>query len=161
MSDGQRAEQQSAQQFEIHQVYLKDASFEAPHSPMIAREQGQPEVKLQLSNHSTQLAEDLYEVVLNLTVTSILGDKTVYLVEIDQAGLFGLKGFSGQQLDHVLGAYCPNALFPFARETIASMIGKGGFAPLLLSPINFDALYMQRLQSQQANQAPQPPGAET
>jgi preprotein translocase subunit SecB len=149
--------QQPAQQFEIHQVYLKDASFEAPHSPMIAREQGQPEVKLQLSNQSSQLAENLYEVVLNLTVTSTLGERTVYLVEIHQAGLFGLRGFSGQQLDHVLGAYCPNALFPFARETIASMIGKGGFPPLLLSPINFDALYVQRLQSQQAGQAQQPP----
>jgi preprotein translocase subunit SecB len=124
---------------------------------MIAREQGQPEVKLQLSNQSSQLAENLYEVVLNLTVTSTLGERTVYLVEIHQAGLFGLRGFSGQQLDHVLGAYCPNALFPFARETIASMIGKGGFPPLLLSPINFDALYVQRLQSQQAGQAQQPP----
>jgi preprotein translocase subunit SecB len=149
MSDEQ-AGQQPVQQIELHQVYLKDLSFEAPNSPMIAREQGQPEVKLQLGNTATLLTEDVYEIVLSLTVTATLGDKTLYLVEVKQAGLFGLKGFNEQQLEHLQSAYCTNTLFPFARETIASLIGKGGFPPLLLSPINFEALYLQRLQSQQA-----------
>ncbi|MEE4376384.1 MAG: protein-export chaperone SecB [Candidatus Competibacteraceae bacterium] len=142
--------QQPAQQVELHQVYLKDLSFEAPNSPMIAREQGQPEVKLQLGNASTMLSEGVYEIVLSLTVTATLGDKTLYLVEVKQAGLFSLKGFNEQQLEQLQNAYCPNTLFPFARETVASLIGKGGFPPLLLSPINFEALYVQRLQSQQA-----------
>jgi preprotein translocase subunit SecB len=90
--------------------------------------------------------------LLTLTVTAKLGEKTAYLVEIQQAGIFTVQGFTDEQLGHVLGAFCPNTLFPFAREVLASMVSKGGFPPLLLNPINFDALYLQRLQSRQAQQ---------
>jgi len=99
---------------------------------------------------SRWLADDLFEVVLTVTVTSKLGDRTAYLAEVQQAGLFTLRGFDEPQMGHMLHAFCPNILFPFAREELASLIGKGGFPALLLNPINFDGLYMQRLQQQQA-----------
>jgi preprotein translocase subunit SecB len=141
-----------SQQLEIQKIYLKDVSLETPNSPMIFTEQWQPETSVQLDNVSEQLADYVYEVLLTLTVTAKLGEKTAYLVEIQQAGIFTVQGFTDEQLGHVLGAFCPNTLFPFAREVLASMVSKGGFPPLLLNPINFDALYLQRLQSRQAQQ---------
>jgi preprotein translocase subunit SecB len=146
MSDEQQAPQQH---FEIQKVYLKDVSLETPNSPMIFTEQWQPQTEVRLETGATPLTDDLFESVLTLTVTAKLGERTAYLVEVKQAGLFTLKGFDEQQKGHMLHAFCPNILFPFAREELASLIGKGGFPALLLNPINFDALYMQRLQQQQ------------
>ena len=143
-------DQLSSPQLEIQKIYLKDVSLEAPHTPAIFTEGWQPETSVQLNNASTQIGEDVYEAVLTLTVTTKVGEKTAYLVEVQQAGIFTIKGFSGEQLGQVLGAFCPNTLFPFAREALSSLISKGGFPPLLLNPINFDALYKQRLQAQQA-----------
>ncbi|MCB1918573.1 MAG: protein-export chaperone SecB [Candidatus Competibacteraceae bacterium] len=148
MSDEQQAPQQH---FEIQKVYLKDVSLETPNSPMIFTEQWQPQTEVRLETGATPLTEDLFESVLTLTVTAKLGERTAYLAEVKQAGLFTLKGFDEQQKGHMLHAFCPNILFPFAREELASLIGKGGFPALLLNPINFDALYMQRLQQQQAS----------
>ncbi len=136
--------------FEIQKIYLKDVSLETPNSPMIFTEQWNGETNLQLNNTSTQLAEDIYEVALTLTVTTKLGDKTAYLVEVKQAGIFTAAGFDADQLGAMLGAYCPNVLFPYAREAISTLAQKGGFPPLWLAPINFDALYLQQLQNQQA-----------
>ncbi len=147
MSEQPQAPQQH---FEIQKVYLKDVSLETPNSPMIFTEQWQPQTEVRLETGATPLTEDLFESVLTLTVTAKLGERTAYLVEIQQAGLFTLRGFDEQQTGHMLHAFCPNLLFPFAREAIASMIGKGGFPALLLNPINFDGLYLQRLQQQQA-----------
>ena len=147
MSEQPKAPQQH---FEIQKVYLKDVSLETPNSPMIFTEQWQPQTEVRLETGATPLTEDLFESVLTLTVTAKLGERTAYLVEIQQAGLFTLRGFDEQQTGHMLHAFCPNLLFPFAREAIASMIGKGGFPALLLNPINFDGLYLQRLQQQQA-----------
>ncbi len=141
------------QHFEIQKVYLKDASLETPNSPMIFTEQWQPQTEVRLETGATPLTEDLYEAVLTLTVTAKLGERTAYLVEVQQAGLFTLRGFDEQALGHMLHAFCPNILFPFAREEIAGLIGKGGFLALLLNPINFDGLYLQRLQQQQAQAA--------
>lgn len=146
-------QQQIPQHFEIQKVYLKDVSLETPNSPMIFTEQWQPQTEVRLESGATPLTEDLFEVVLTLTVTAKLGERTAYLAEIQQGGLFTLRGFEDAQMGHMLHAFCPNILFPFAREELASLIGKGGFPALLLNPINFDGLYLQRLQQQQAQAA--------
>lgn len=147
---------QSSQQFEIQKIYLKDVSLETPNSPLIFTEQWQPQTEVRLETAATPMTQDLFEVVLNLTITTKVGERTAYLAEVQQAGLFALRGFNDAQMSHMLHAFCPNILFPFAREELASLIGKGGFPALLLNPINFDNMYMQRLQ--QAQQAQ--PGAE-
>lgn len=142
------SDEKPAQKVEIQRVYLKDVSLETPNSPQIFSErQWQPAVNLQINSASAVLSENVHEVVLKLTVTAKLGDKTAYLVEIQQAGVFLLGGFPKEKLGPVLGAFCPNILFPFAREAIASLVSKGGFPPLLLNPVNFDALYLQHLQA--------------
>ncbi len=141
------------QQLEILKIYLKDASLECPGAPQIFNEQGQPQINVQLGSGAFSIAPDVHEVVLTLTVTAKVNDKTAYLIEVQQAGLFGVRGFDQQQLGHVLGSFCPATLFPFARETLATCIGKAGFPALYLNPVNFDALYMQRLQQEQ--QTPQ------
>ena len=141
---------QASQHFEIQKVYLKDVSLETPNSPLIFTEQWQPQTEVRLETGATPLTEDLFEVVLTLTITTKLGERTAYLAEVQQGGLFTLKGFDESQTGHMLHASCPNILFPFAREELASLIGKGGFPPVLLNPINFDGMYMQRLQQQQA-----------
>lgn len=141
------SDEKPTQQFEIQKVYLKDVSLETPNSPTIFTGQWQPETNVQIANASEQIAEHVYEVVLTLTVTTKLGEKIAYLTEVQQAGIFSIKGFNKEQMGAMLGAYCLNILFPFIRETIASLIQKGGFPPLLLNPVNFDALYLQRLQS--------------
>lgn len=139
-----------SQQLEIQKVYLKDVSLETPNSPMIFTEPWKPEINVQFNSNASPVTDNVHEVVLTLTITARMGDKTAYLAEVHQAGIFVLKGFDPQQLGPVLGAFCPNVLYPFAREAIASLVGKGGFPPLLLSPVNFEALYLQRLQAQKA-----------
>jgi preprotein translocase subunit SecB len=134
------------QQFEIQRVYLKDVSFEAPNSPQIFSGQWKPEINVQLLSERIRLEASVHEVVLAVTITAKLADKTAYLVEVKQAGVFAINGFGESQLNQLLGSYCPNVLFPFAREAIADLIGKGGFPNLLLAPINFDALYAQQQQ---------------
>jgi len=136
--------------FGIVRIYLKDVSFETPNSPEVFRQDFQPEVNLQLNTSVNKLDGDLFEVVLNVTVTSKQGDKTGFLVEVQQAGIFELKGYDEAQKGSVLGAYCPNTLYPFAREAISDLVVKGGFPQLLLSPINFDALYTQKMNQAQA-----------
>lgn len=143
---GQSTNQQ--QIFEIQKLYLKDVSFEAPSSPQIFTRDWKPEINLQINTSSKKLGEDINEVVLNITLTTHSSEKPAYLVEIAQAGIFTLKGFNEEQLGHLLGSYCPNVLFPFAREAIAELIAKGGFPHFLLSPVNFDALYSQHQQHQ-------------
>ena len=139
--------------FEIVRLYLKDVSFETPNSPEVFRQSFKPDVNLQLSTSVNKLEDDLYEVVLNVTVTSKQGDKTGFLVEVQQAGIFGLKGYDETQIGPVLGAYCPNTLYPFAREAVSDLVVKGGFPQLLLSPINFDALYIQKMTQVEAQAA--------
>ena len=134
----------SAQKFEIQKIFLKDASFESPNSPEIFREKWQPKTDIHLTAQNSKLTDELYEVTLNVEVTSTQNDKTAFLVELKQSGVFLIKDFPKEQRDHLLGSYCPHTLFPFAREAVADLIGKGGFPPLLLSPVNFDALYSQQ-----------------
>lgn len=147
----------ASKEFVIQKVYIKDVSFETPSSPNIFTQKWEPGVNLELSTSGRALAEGVHEVVLALTITSKLGDKTAYLVEAQQAGIFTIRGFSEPEMAHMLGSYCPNILFPFAREAVSDLVTKGGFPPLLLAPVNFDALFgqhMQRLQEQ--GQEPEP-----
>lgn len=147
MSDEQSATSPQ-QQFEIQKLYLKDVSLEIPNAPNIFTEQWKPDINLQINTSSSLISENIYEVVLTLTVTAKLGEKTAYLVEVQQAGIFSIRGFPNEHLGAMMGAFCPNVLFPFGREAIASLVQKSGFPPLLLNPVNFDALYLQQLEAQ-------------
>ena len=136
--------------FVIQKLYLKDVSFESPNSPAVFSEQDwQPEINVQLNTESKTLGENVVEVVLNITVTATHQEKTAFLVELKQAGVFTLEGFNDEEKGGMLGSYCPNVLFPFAREAISELVSKGGFPQLLLAPVNFDALYQQHLEQQQ------------
>ncbi len=121
MSEQNSAPQQPQQHFEIQKLYTKDISFETPNSPMIFTEQWTGESQLQLHNESAQLADNIHEVVLTVTVTTKQGDKTAYLCEVRQAGIFTIAGFAPDQLAAMLGAYCPNVLFPYAREAVSNL----------------------------------------
>ncbi|MET0105236.1 MAG: protein-export chaperone SecB [Sedimenticola sp.] len=145
--------EQAAPEFALQRIYIKDVSFETPNSPTIFNEQWSPESSLNLNSNVEKVGEDLYEVVLNVTVTTKLGDKTAYLVEIQQAGVFHVKGFPDAEMGPMMGAYCPNILFPYAREAISDLVSKGSFPQLLLTPVNFDALYAQHMQEREARQA--------
>ncbi len=133
------------QKFEVQKIFIKDISFESPHSPDIFREQWQPKTDVHLTAQNEKISDEIYDVTLNVSVTSTQNDKTAFLVELKQAGVFLIKGFPEQQLNQLLGSYCPHTLFPFAREAVSDFVSKGGFPPLLLSPVNFDALYAQQL----------------
>jgi preprotein translocase subunit SecB len=149
--NGNAAAEGSEREFSIQKIYTKDLSFETPNSPEVFRMQWQPEVNLQLSNQAKKLDDANHEIVLSLTVTAKLQDKTAYLVEVQQAGIFSIKGYSEQEMGAMVGAFCPNVLFPYAREVISDLVAKGGFPQLVLAPVNFDALYQQHVQ--QAAQA--------
>lgn len=142
--------QQAERQFVLQKLYIKDVSFETPHSPQVFTLTWEPQVEFNLATNAQQLQEGLFEIGLTVTLTTKIEDKTAYLIEICQAGVFSLVGFSEQELGHLLGSYCPNVLFPYAREAVSDLVIKGGFPPMLLAPVNFDALYMQHLQQQQA-----------
>ncbi len=136
-------------QLQVQKIYVKDASFEAPTAPHIFQEQGQQRIELNLNQKAQQLAPSVYEIVLTVTVTCKVGEKTAFLVEVQQAGIFGLQGFDPQQLDLVIGTYCPNIIFPYARHAISSLIEQGGFPPFLLQPINFEQIYAEQLRRKQ------------
>ncbi|HBD19075.1 MAG: protein-export chaperone SecB [Arenimonas sp.] len=142
-NNGAAAEQQA--QFTIQKIYVKDVSFEVPNSPQIFNEPGQPQLELNLNQKVARVADGLFEVVLAVTVTCKLAEKTVYLAEVHQAGLFGLGGFDDRTLDMMLGTYCPNVLFPYVRQTVGELVANGGFPPFYLQPINFEALYAEGL----------------
>ena len=137
--------QPPAAQLIMQKIYVKDASFEAPNAPAIFQEQGQPNLQLNLSQKVNTVAENTYEVVLGLTLTCTVAEKTAYLVEVQQAGIFAISGFDQPNLEGVLGTYCPTSLFPYARQTISEMVQNGGFPPYLLQPINFDQLFAEQL----------------
>mgnify|MGYP001409753156 FL=1 len=147
--------QQPATQFALQRIYIKDLSFESPKSPEVFREDWQPAIELSMNTQHRQLGEDFYEIVLSLTVTAKSGEDVAFIAEVQQAGIFLLQGFEDGQLHHALASFCPNMLFPYARETLDSVVVKGSFPALMLAPINFDALYAQELERQQQAQAAQ------
>jgi preprotein translocase subunit SecB len=132
-------------QFTVEKIYVKDVSFEAPNAPQVFNEQGQPQLNMNLNQKVGRLDGDMYEVILGVTLTCVLNDKTVYLAEVEQAGIFGLAGFDDRTLDMMLGTYCPNVLFPYVRQSISDLITAGGFPPFYMQPINFEALYAEGL----------------
>lgn len=141
------SEEAKQQRFQIHRIYVKDISLETPNTPQIfqqAQQTWRPEINLQLQADSERLDDAAHEVVLTLTLTAKQNEQTAFLVELQQAGIFGLENFADDQLDPMLKAYCPTILFPYARETIDSLLLRAGFPPLQLAPVNFDALYAQR-----------------
>ena len=144
-------------QFSIQKLYTKDLSFETPNSPSIFTAKWEPAVDFNLGTHVAPLENSLYEISLTVTITVKCGETIAYLVEVNQAGIFALAGFSDQEMGPMVGSFCPNILFPYAREAVSDLVTKGGFPQLLLAPVNFDALYAQHLQQMQQ----QAPGTET
>jgi len=140
-------------QFSIQKIYIKDLSFETPSSPKIFIEKWEPVVDLNLSSQILPLEESLFEVALTITITVKSSESTAYLVEVSQAGIFTLSGFTEEEMGPMLGSFCPNILFPYAREAVSDLVTKGGFPQLLLAPVNFDLLYAQQLHYAQ-QQAP-------
>ena len=145
-------ENAAAPQFAIQRVYTKDVSFETPNSPAIFQTEWQPEVKLDLDTRSNKLGDDTYEVVLAVTVTATIGEQTAFLAEVQQAGIFTIGNMPEQQVAQMIGAFCPNTLFPYARETVANLVNRGSFPQLNLAPVNFDALFANYVQQRQAQE---------
>ncbi|OGO94573.1 MAG: protein-export chaperone SecB [Coxiella sp. RIFCSPHIGHO2_12_FULL_42_15] len=143
---------QTAQQpeFGIQRIYIKDISFESPKSPKVFLEQWQPELEMDIGTKTEILGDDMHEVVLTVTVTVKMKKETIFLVEVQQAGIFSIKNFPSEQLRPMLGSFCPNILYPYAREAVTDAVMKGGFPQLYLAPVNFDALYHQHEQQQAA-----------
>lgn len=160
MTDSSAATDQASQaQFTVQKIYVKDVSFEAPNTPGIFNEAGQPQLNMNLNQKVARLEDGVYEVVLGITLTCTTEEKNVYLAEIEQAGVFGLAGFDERNLDMMLGTYCPNVLFPYARQAISELITAGGFPPFYLQPINFEALYAEGLRRRAENFAQQSSGS--
>lgn len=146
---GDGAAQPEGVQLGMQKVYVKDVSFEAPNSPEVFSEQWQPDVKVGLNNKTQKVGDESYEVTLTVTVTGKLGDKTAFLAEVQQAGMFIIRNVNEEQLNAMTGSYCPNLLFPFARQAVSELIVQGGFPAVLLNPINFDALYAEQLKQRE------------
>lgn len=150
-NNGAATEQQVAG-FSIEKIYVKDASLEIPNAPHIFTDHTQPQVSVELGNFAQMLEDGVFEVAIKVTVTSKIEDKTVFLVEVTQAGIFQIRNVPEENLEMIAGITCPNILFPYARETVSDLVVRAGFQPVLLNPINFEALFAQQKQ-QQAEQA--------
>jgi len=147
-------EQAAEKQLAISKIYLKDFSFESPQAPSVFKKgEWKPQTNLNLRSSHTVVEDNIHEVVLTITVEAKEEDTTLFLVEVHQAGLFDIAGYEGEELAAIAGSFCPNILFPYAREAVAATIQKGGFPEFVLQPINFDALYMQSQQQAAAAQA--------
>lgn len=142
----------SAQELMLQNIYVKDASFEAPSGPNIAATEWSPQFGLNMNTNGTTVADNLHEVVLTITLEAKLGERIAYLVEVKQAGVFLIRGYAVDDARRIIGAFCPGVLFPYARQAVSDLILRGGFPPFLLPPVNFDALFQQSLE-----QAPPPP----
>jgi preprotein translocase subunit SecB len=156
-TDDNAAQAVQGPQFSIQRIFTKDISFETPNSPAIFQKEWKPEVQLDLDTRSTKLEENLYEIVLAVTVTAKIGEETAFLCEVQQAGIFQIGEMPEQNKAHMLGSFCPNTLFPYARETISNLVNRGTFPPLNLAPVNFDAIfaaYMQKRAQQAQESAP-------
>jgi preprotein translocase subunit SecB len=152
MSDKNESSQEQATgnneaHFSIEKIYLKDVSFESPAAPAVFTEDWSPEINMDLNSQGQVIDNNVYEVELSITVTAKNKDNTAFLVEIKQCGIFSISGMDEANLNGMLGSFCPNILFPYAREAISDLVTKGGFPQLLLAPVNFDAIYAQHLQN--------------
>jgi preprotein translocase subunit SecB len=134
--------------FQIEKVYVKDVSLEIPNAPQVFLEAQQPQLEIQVRSDSTRFGDNLYEVAITVTVTAKAGEKTLFLAEVAQAGIFSLKNVPEADLEPLLAVACPTILYPYARETVSDLVTRGGFPPVLLQPVSFEALYAQRGQQQ-------------
>lgn len=139
--------------YTVEKLYAKDVSFEVPGAPGVFNEQSQPQLQMNLQQAVQRLNENAYEVVLGINLTCTVGEKTLYVAEVKQAGVFGLAGFDAAALDGMLGVHCPTVLYPYARQLISDLIQAGGFPPFFLQPINFEVLYAEGLRQRAAQQA--------
>ena len=137
--------------FAIEKLYVKDMSVEVPNAPQIFLEREAPQIDVQLSNQSSNVTEGVYEVSLTATITAKLADKTMFLVEVAQAGIFRIEHVPADQMSAVLGIGCPNIVFPYLRETVSDVVSRAGFPPVILNPVNFEAMYMQQQQPAASN----------
>ena len=142
-------EQQQQPSFQIEKIYVKDLSLEIPGGPQAFMQQAQPQLEVQINTAGGQLAEGYYEVSVRATVTAKAAERTLFLVEAVQAGIFALRNVPAEEIEPLLNVGCPTIVFPYLRETISDLITRGGFPPVLLSPVSFEALYLQRLKQQQ------------
>lgn len=149
--NAQTGEEQAQQPvFNIEKIYVQDVSLEIPNAPHVFLQRETPEVGIELHNAGAAIGEGVFEAVITVTVTSKIEDKTVFLVEVAQAGIFQIRNVPDEAIEGILGVTCPNILFPYARETVSDLVTRAGFPPVLLNPINFEALYLQQKQQQQA-----------
>lgn len=149
MSEPAQNVSDSAPVFSIEKIYVKDLSLEVPNAPQCYLEREQAQVNLQMQTGGEAVGEGIFNVVLTLTVSAKLGEKTQFLVEAAQAGIFQIRNVPQEELEPIVAVACPNILFPYARETISDAITRAGFPPVLLAPVNFEAIYRQRLEEQQ------------
>jgi preprotein translocase subunit SecB len=138
--------------FSIEKIYVKDLSVEVPGAPQVFLEPEQSQLEVQLEQQNTRVAEGLYEVALTVTVSAKSGTKTLFLVEVSQAGIFQIRNVGDDNIGAILGMLCPNVLFPYARETVSDTVNRAGFPPVNLAPVNFEAIYQQRLAQQEGQQ---------
>ena len=149
MSETARENNQAA--FNLEKIYVKDISLEIPHAPQIFLERTSPQIDVQLHTQASSLENGVFEVIVTATVTARIGEKTMFLIEVKQAGIFQSHNVPGNDLEQILAVMCPNILFPFLREAVSDVSVRAGFAPVLLNPVNFDALYQQqKIQAQTA-----------
>ncbi|BEV08891.1 MULTISPECIES: protein-export chaperone SecB [unclassified Methylophilus] len=146
-----QADQNAAPIFSIEKLYVHDASIEVPNAPAIFTERTTPQINVELGNTAQQVEDGIFNVSIKVTVTAKIEDKTAFLVEVNQSGIFAIRNVPQENMEPILAVACPNILFPYAREAISDMVTRAGFMPVLLNPINFEALYLQ--QQQQAAQA--------
>jgi len=139
--------------FQIEKIYVKDLSLELPHAPQVFLQTESPQLEVQVHSDANQFADGLFQVVVTVTVTARAGDKTLFLAEAAQAGIFSVRGVPAADLDPLLGIACPNILYPYVRETISDLVTRGGFPPVLLAPVSFEAIYAQRQQAAAAGAA--------
>jgi preprotein translocase subunit SecB len=152
-SENQALEQNQAPGFGIEKLYVKDLSLELPNAPQIFTDRDAPQIGIEISNAASKIDDGIYEVVLTITVTSKIGEKTAFLIEVAQAGIFQVRNVPEENLEIIFSITCPNILFPYAREVVSDLSVRAGFPPVVLSPINFEALYAQQKQQQVQDEA--------
>jgi len=141
--------------FSIEKVYVKDLSLEIPNAPQAFLEREAPTVDIQLHHNTASVEDGIYQTVLTVTVTAKVAERTLFLVEVGQAGIFSIRGVPANELDAILGIACPNILFPYVREVVSDVVTRSGFPPVVLNPVNFEAIYQQSREGQpQAAAAP-------
>ena len=143
----QAAPEAPQSELNLQNIYIKDASFEAPNGPNLQVTEWNPQFGMNMNTSATLVAENMHEVVLSITLEAKVADKVAYLAEVKQAGLFLVRGFEVEDLRRILGSFCPNTLFPYVRAAISDLVAKGGFPPFLLPPVNFDQLFAQSMEA--------------